>query len=70
LPQQAAAAADPQSARPRHVPKIRVLIADDHAVVAQGIRELLRDKFDFVGIVHNGQALIEAVDELSISPCP
>ena len=39
----------------------RVLIADDHCVVAEGIRSVLEQKFDAVGIVGDGrQLLIEA----------
>ena len=39
----------------------RVLIADDHCVVAEGIRSVLEKKYDVVGIVGDGrQLLIEA----------
>ena len=37
-----------------------VLIADDHAVVAQGLAALLKDAFHIVGVVHDGRALFEA----------
>src|SRR5579883_703857 len=43
---------------------IKVLLADDHAVVAQGLEALLKDEFDLVGVVHDGRALIEAVPKL------
>src|SRR5580704_17486799 len=46
------------------MPKTRVLLADDHAVVAQGLEALLKDDFDLVGIVHDGRALIEAAETL------
>src|SRR5258708_1048346 len=46
------------------MPKTRVLLADDHAVVAHGLRELLKDTFDLVGVVHDGRALLEAADTL------
>jgi DNA-binding NarL/FixJ family response regulator len=39
----------------------RVLLADDHAIVAQGIAALLGADFDLVGTVGDGAALIEAV---------
>jgi len=42
--------------------KIRVLLADDHAVVAQGLAALLKDTFDLVGVVHDGRALLEAAE--------
>ena len=39
----------------------RVLIADDHRIVAEGIRSVLEKKYDVVGIVGDGrQLLIEA----------
>ena len=39
----------------------RVLIADDHQIVVDGLRSLLEDKFEIVGTVNDGEALIEAV---------
>jgi len=44
--------------------KTRVLLADDHAVVADGLRALLKDAFDLVGVVHDGRALLDAVEKL------
>jgi DNA-binding NarL/FixJ family response regulator len=41
-----------------------VLIADDHAVVAQGIALLLKDRFEIAGVVHDGRALLEAASNL------
>lgn len=39
----------------------RVLIADDHCVVAEGLRSVLEEGCDVVGIVHDGrQLLVEA----------
>src|ERR1039457_12481 len=46
------------------MPKPRVLLADDHVVVAQGLQSLLKDTFDLVGIVHDGRALVEAAEKL------
>lgn len=46
------------------MPKIRVLLAEDHTVVAEGLRSLLKDVFDLVGMVHDGRALLEAVETL------
>ena len=46
------------------MPKIRVLIADDHTVVAEGLRALLRDAFDLVGVAHDGRAMLESVERL------
>ncbi|MFO1306049.1 MAG: response regulator transcription factor [Burkholderiales bacterium] len=41
-----------------------VLIAEDHRVVAEGLRGTLARDFDVVGIVHDGAALIEAAKSL------
>jgi DNA-binding NarL/FixJ family response regulator len=46
------------------MPRTRLLLADDHAVVAQGLEALLKESFDLVGIVHDGRALVEAADTL------
>lgn len=40
--------------------RTRVLIADDHRLFAEGLRALLNTEFDVVGIVSDGQQLIEA----------
>ena len=37
-----------------------VLLADDHAIVAEGLATLLKGQFDLVGTVSNGNELIEA----------
>ena len=42
----------------------RVLIADDHAFVAEACAKLLEKEFEVVGIVADGQALLAAVPEL------
>ena len=44
--------------------RTRVLLADDHAIVAQGLEALLKESFDLVGIVHDGRALVEAAETL------
>ncbi len=41
-----------------------VLIADDHAVVAQGLAALLKGRFEIAGVVHDGRALLDAVQNL------
>ena len=46
------------------MPLTRVLLADDHTVVAEGLQSLLKDTFDLVGVVHDGRALLEAVEKL------
>jgi DNA-binding NarL/FixJ family response regulator len=42
----------------------RVLLADDHRIVAEGLKSLLADEFDLVGIVEDGDALVKAAREL------
>jgi len=42
----------------------RVLLADDHRLVAEGLKSLLSDEFDLVGVVEDGRALIEAARKL------
>ena len=44
--------------------KSRVLIADDHRLVAEGIRSLLEPHFEVSGIVADGQDLLLAVETL------
>jgi DNA-binding NarL/FixJ family response regulator len=46
--------------------KLRLLIVDDHAVVREGLRSLLRDpsRFDIVGEAADGVAALTAVDRL------
>ena len=36
----------------------RVLIADDHSIVAEGLRSLLEKKYDVIGIVPDGRELL------------
>ncbi|NLX19727.1 MAG: response regulator transcription factor [Desulfobulbus sp.] len=44
--------------------KPRVLLADDHRLVAEGLRGLLEPDYQLVGIVEDGRALLEAADRL------
>jgi len=41
-----------------------VLIADDHTIVAEGLAKVLSRRFDVVGTVADGTALIEAAERL------
>jgi DNA-binding NarL/FixJ family response regulator len=41
-----------------------VLLADDHRIVVDGIRSLLKDDFDLVDVVTDGLALVESVRRL------
>lgn len=42
----------------------RVLIADDHPVVAQGLTSILAAEFELVGVVADGQAMVQAAKTL------
>ena len=42
----------------------RVLLADDHRMVAEGLKSLLADDFELVGAVENGHALVAAAKKL------
>jgi DNA-binding NarL/FixJ family response regulator len=44
--------------------KPRVLLADDHTIVAEGLRSLLEGEFEFVGAVSDGRALLDAAQKL------
>ena len=44
--------------------KPRILLADDHRMVAEGVRGLLEPDYELIGIVEDGRALLEAVDRL------
>ena len=42
----------------------RVLLADDHRMFAEGIKGLLAPEFELLGVVEDGQALLEAAERL------
>jgi len=42
----------------------RILLADDHRIVAEGLRGLLEHEFELVGIVENGLALLDSAEKL------
>ena len=44
--------------------KPRVLLADDHKIVIEGLKSLLRDEFEIVGSVEDGRALVEQASTL------
>jgi DNA-binding NarL/FixJ family response regulator len=44
--------------------KIRIVLADDHRIVAEGVRGLLEDAgYDVAAVVEDGRALLRAVEE-------
>jgi DNA-binding NarL/FixJ family response regulator len=44
--------------------RTKVLLADDHTVVAEGLATLLKNRFDLVGTARNGSELIDAARKL------
>jgi DNA-binding NarL/FixJ family response regulator len=42
----------------------RLLLADDHTMFSQGLQSLLEDEFELVGVVGDGEALVEAAGRL------
>jgi len=47
-----------------HRHKARLLIADDHTLVAEACKKLLEPEFQVVGIVYNGRQLLQVAQEL------
>jgi DNA-binding NarL/FixJ family response regulator len=45
--------------------RLKILLADDHMMFAQGLRSFLEDEFELVGTVADGQALVEAAHRLN-----
>jgi len=43
----------------------RVLLADDHKIVSEGLRSLLEPDYELVGTVEDGRALVAAAEKLS-----
>jgi DNA-binding NarL/FixJ family response regulator len=46
------------------MPKLRILLADDHALVLEGYRRILEKQYELVGAVEDGRALVEAAKKL------
>ena len=44
--------------------RVRVLLADDHKMVAEGLKSLLTPEFDLLGLVEDGRAMVEAAKAL------
>lgn len=42
----------------------RIILADDHRIVIEGLRNLLEPEFELVGTVENGRALMDATKKL------
>jgi DNA-binding NarL/FixJ family response regulator len=46
--------------------RTKILLADDHKMFSQGLQTLLEDEFDLVGMVGNGQALVDAAQRVNL----
>lgn len=44
--------------------RVRVILADDHTLLLDGLRKLLEVDFDLVGLASNGQELVQAAERL------
>ena len=55
----------PMSPTGNPVTRPRVLIADDHRVVAQGLKSMLSADFELVAVVTDGPAMVEAAKALN-----
>jgi len=44
--------------------KPRVLLADDHRIVTEGLKGILAEEFELVGIVEDGRAMVDAARKL------
>ena len=42
----------------------RILIADDHTLVAEACKQLLEPRFAVIGVVADGRTLVKAADQL------
>lgn len=42
----------------------RVLLADDHRMVTEGLKALLSDEFELVGVAEDGRTMVEAAEQL------
>jgi len=45
--------------------RVRLLLADDHTMFAQGLQSLLAEEFELLGTVASGEALVEAARKLT-----
>ncbi|MEX2493184.1 MAG: response regulator transcription factor [Nitrospirales bacterium] len=44
--------------------RLRILLADDHPMVIEGVAKILEDEFDIVGKVEDGRALLASAQQL------
>lgn len=44
--------------------RVRILLADDHRIVAEGLKGILAAEFELVGVVEDGKAMLDAAKSL------
>lgn len=44
--------------------RTRVLLADDHTMMAEGLRKLLEEEYELVGVVHDGKVLVDTAKQV------
>ena len=44
--------------------RVRVLLADDHRILVEGLKSLLVPEFEVIGVVEDGRAMVEAAKAL------
>jgi len=45
--------------------QVRILLADDHSLILEGVRRLIENHYHVVGSAHNGKSLVEAAFRLA-----
>jgi DNA-binding NarL/FixJ family response regulator len=46
--------------------RIRLVLADDHTMFAEGLKSLLDEEFELLGTVGNGQDLVDITHRLNL----
>jgi DNA-binding NarL/FixJ family response regulator len=46
------------------VTRARILLADDHRIVAEGLKSILAGQFELIGVVEDGRKMVEAAETL------
>ncbi|WP_431324863.1 response regulator [Rhizobium sp. YTU87027] len=44
--------------------RLRLLLADDHVMIAEGLKRILADDFELIGVVEDGRALVDTARRL------
>src|ERR1700692_3067079 len=52
------------TAKEKAMKKARLIIADDHTLVLEGLKRILESEFDLAGVAENGRDLLRLAEEL------